>query len=76
MSFSIAVGRWGMYIKKNIFFLNILALWPFQLNQKHKTNRGNEHDDKAHFTFDLTFRMLQHRSSEVTVVAHETSKQK
>ena len=36
-------------------------------NQKHKTNSDFKHNDKAHFTFDLTFRMLQHTSSEVTV---------
>ena len=36
-------------------------------NQKHKTNSGYKHNDKAHFTFDLTFRMLQHALSELTV---------
>ena len=37
-------------------------------NQNHKTNTGGKHNDKAHFTFDLTFlRMLQHTSSEVTI---------
>ena len=53
-------------IKQNNL-INILVLWPFQLNQKHKTNSGYKHNDKKHFTFDLTFRMLQHASSEVTV---------
>ena len=37
------------------------------INQKLKTNSGYKHNDKAHFIFDLTFRMLQHTSSEVTV---------
>ena len=50
-----------------IGIINILALWPCQLNKIHKTNRGYKHNDEAHFTFDLTFRMLQHTSSEVTV---------
>ena len=34
---------------------------------KNKANSGYKHNVKAHFTFDLTFRMLQHTSSEVTV---------
>ena len=28
------------------------------IKEKHKTNSGYKHNDKAHFTFDLTFRML------------------
>ena len=37
------------------------------LLEKHQTNSGHKHKDKTHFTLDLTFRMLQHTSSEVTV---------
>ena len=47
--------------------INIFALWPSQLNEKQKTNSVDKHYDKAHFTFDSTFRILQHVSSEVTV---------
>ena len=49
------------------YILNILVLWPFQLNHKHKTNSGYKHNNKTHFTLDLTFCMLQHTSSEVRV---------
>ena len=31
-----------------------------KLHQKHKTNSGYKHNDKTHFTFDLTFRIIQH----------------
>ena len=37
------------------------------LKQKHKTNCCYKHNDKAYFTFDLTFSVLQHTSSSLTV---------
>ena len=46
------------YVELENTIINNLALWPFQLNQKHKTNSGYKHNDKAHFIFDSTFRML------------------
>ena len=48
-------------------FQFLSATRAFRLNQKHKTNSGYKYNDKAHFTFDLTFRMLQRTSSEVTI---------
>ena len=65
-----------MYILKQLFFsilvnsgrINILVFRPFQLQQKEKTNSGYKHNNKvSHGIFNLTFRMLQHASSEVTV---------
>ena len=51
-------------------FKNIHVFRPFQLQQKEKTNRGYKHINKvSHGIFNLTFRMLQHTSSEVTVGA-------
>ena len=48
--------------------INILVFRPFQLQQKEKTNSGYKHNSKvSHGIFNLTFRMLQHTSSEVTV---------
>ena len=41
--------------------INILVFWPFQLQQKEKTNSGYKHNSKvSHGIFNLTFRMLQH----------------
>ena len=51
-------------------FLNILVFRPLhdQLQKKEKTNGGYKHNNKvSHGIFNLTFRMLQHTSSEVTV---------
>ena len=50
------------------YVINILVFRPFQLQQKEKTNSGYKHNSKvSHGIFNLTFRMLQHTSSEVTV---------
>ena len=39
-----------------------------RLKEKEKTNSGYKHKNKvSHGIFNLTFRMLQHTSSEVTV---------
>ena len=38
-----------------------------KLQQKEKTNSGYKHNKVSHGIFNLTFRMLQHTSSEVTV---------
>ena len=48
--------------------LNIHVFRPFQLQQKEETNSGYKHNNKvSHGIYNLTFRMLQHTSSEVTV---------
>ena len=48
--------------------MNILVFRPFQLQQKEKTNSGYKHNNEVSYgIFNLTFRMLQHTSSEVTV---------
>ena len=40
----------------------------YHLQQKEKTNSSYKHNKKvSHGIFNLTFRMLQHTSSEVTV---------
>ena len=40
--------------------------------QKEKTNSGYKHNSKvSHGIFNLTFRMLQHTSSEVTVTKYD-----
>ena len=48
--------------------IKILVFRPFQFQEKEKTNSGYKHNNKvSHGIFNLTFRMLQHTSSEVTV---------
>ena len=50
---AVAVARFFCVLyNKSLNIINILGLWPFQLNQKHKTNSGYKHNDKEHFTFD------------------------
>ena len=45
------------------------------LYQKEKTNSGCKHNSKVfHGIFNLTFRMLQHTSSEVTVTKYDEIK--
>ena len=57
-----------LYGNTNMALINILVFRPFQLQQKEKTNSGYKHNNKvSHGIFNLTFRMLQHTSSEVTV---------
>ena len=48
--------------------IKILVFRPFQEKEKEKTNSGYKHNNKvSHGIFNLTFRMLQHTSSELTV---------
>ena len=48
--------------------LSLLLLLLLLFRQKEKTNSGYKHNDKvSHGIFNLTFRMLQHKCSEVTV---------
>ena len=56
----------------NITHLKILVFRPFQEKEKGKTNSGYKHNNKvSHGLFNLTFRMLQHTSSEVTVTKYD-----
>ena len=49
-----------------------LVFRPFQFQEKEKTNSGYKHNNKvSHGMFNLTFRMLQHTSSEVTVTKYD-----
>ena len=51
-----------------INMINILVFRSFQFQKKEKTNNGYIQNSKvSHGIFNLTFRMLQHTSSEVTV---------
>ena len=44
----------------------------FAFQEKGKTNSGYKHNNKvSHGIFNLTFRMLQHTSSEVTVTKYD-----
>ena len=58
-------------VTDHLNFLNILVLRPFQLQKEQKTNGGYKHPqlDNAwsnkHFLYYLTFRTLQHTSSEL-----------
>ena len=55
-----------------IIFIKILVLRPFQFQEKEKTNSGYKHNNEvSHGIFNLTFRMLQHTSSEVTVKKYD-----
>ena len=59
----------------NLNMINIHVFWPFQLQQKEKTNSGYKHNNKvSHGIFNLTFRMLQHTSSELTVTKSDEIK--
>ena len=50
----------------------ILVFRPFQFQEKEKTNSGYKHNNKvSHGIFNLTFRMLQRTSSEVTVTKYD-----
>ena len=58
-----------LYWTKN---LKLLVFRPFQFQEKEKTNSGYKHNNTiSHGIFNLTFRMLQHTSSEVTVTKYE-----
>ena len=50
----------------------ILVFRPFQFQEKEKTYSGYKHNNKvSHGIFNLTFRMLQPTSSEVTVTKYD-----
>ena len=52
--------------------INILVLRSFQFQEKEKTNSGYKHNKKVTYgIINLTFRMLQHTSSEVTVTRYD-----
>ena len=52
--------------------IKILVFRPFQFPEQEKTNSGYKHNNKvSHGIFDLTFRMLQHTSSEMTVTNYD-----
>ena len=61
--------------KDNMFrkvIIKILVFRPFQFQEKEKTNSGYKHNNKiSHGIFNLTFRMLQHTSSEATVTKYD-----
>ena len=40
--------------------------------KKNNTQDGNKHCEEMHFKFDLTFHMLQHTFSKVSVVSEKT----
>ena len=63
----------GAKEKKGLLFnIKILVFWPFQFQEKEKANSGYKHNNKvSHGIFNLTFRMLQHTSSEVTVTKYD-----
>ena len=50
-------------------FIKILIFRPFQFQEKEKTNSG--YNKVSHGIFNLTFRMLQLTSSEVTVTKYD-----
>ena len=53
------------------FFLKVVFR-PFQFQEKEKTKSGYKHNKKvSHGIFNLTFHMLQHTSSEVTVTKYD-----
>ena len=57
---------------KVIIIIKILVFRPFQFQEKEKTNIGYKHNNKvSHGIFNLTFRMLQHTSTEVTVTKYD-----
>ena len=59
------------YVQKNNI-IKILVFRPFQFQEKEKTNSGYKHNHKvSHGIFNLTFRALQHTSSEVTVTKYD-----
>ena len=50
------------------FFFAVVGEECHKFQEKEKTNSGYKHNNKvSHGIFNLTFRMLQHTSSEVTV---------
>ena len=52
--------------------VKILVFRPFQFQEKEKINSGYKHNNKvSHGIFNLTFRMLQHTSLEVTVTKYD-----
>ena len=54
------------------FIIKILVFRPFKFQEKEKTNSGYKHNNKvSHGIFNLTFRMLQHTSSEVMVTKYD-----
>ena len=53
-------------------FMKILVFRPFHFQEKEKTNSSYKHNKKvSHGILNLTFRMLQHTSSEVTVKKYD-----
>ena len=60
------------YASGNSYASFVLSKLPFQFQEKEKTNSGYKHNNKvSHGIFNLTFRMLQHTSSEVTVTKYD-----
>ena len=54
------------------FLQSFLKASLFEFQEKEKTNSGYKHNNKfSHGIFNLTFRMLQHTSSEVTVTKYD-----
>ena len=52
--------------------IKILVFRPFPLQEKEKTNSGYKHNKQvSNGKLNLTFRMLQHTSSEVTVTKYD-----
>ena len=52
--------------------MKILVFRPFQFQDKEKKNSSYKHNNKvSHGIFTLTFRKLQHTSSEVTVTKYD-----
>ena len=53
-------------------FSKSIKLLTFHFQEKEKTNSGYKHNSKvSHGMFNLTFRMLQHTSSEATVTKYD-----
>ena len=51
--------------------IKIHVFRPFQFQEKENANSGYKHNNKvSHGIFNLTFRMLQHTSSEVAVTKY------
>ena len=59
-----AIGHAFMFI--SVVVVRIINREVIQL-QENSPESGYTNNDKAHFTFDCTFCMLQHTSLEVTV---------
>ena len=68
-------GLWTINQERKVWernIIKILGFRPFQFQEQEKTNSGYKHNNKvSHGIFNLTFRMLQHTSSEVTVTKYD-----